>query len=90
MRRRRGTAAEKGSRLCHPEERSDEGISFSATSIRALRYQNSQRLPEMVKVARTFRTHWDGVLRSFTSRLNNGVLEGINSLIQAAKAKARG
>jgi transposase len=48
------------------------------------------RLPEMVNVARTIRTHWDGVLRWFTSRLSNGVLEGINSLIQAAKAKARG
>jgi transposase len=44
----------------------------------------------MVKAARTIRAHWDGVLRWFTSRLNNGVLEGINSLVQAAKAKARG
>jgi hypothetical protein len=26
----------------------------------------------------------------FESRINNGVLEGINSLIQAAKTKARG
>ena len=32
----------------------------------------------------------DGVLRWFTSKINNGILEGINSLIQAAKAKARG
>lgn len=44
----------------------------------------------MVQVARTIRAHWAGVLRWFTSRLTNGVLEGINSLIQAAKAKARG
>jgi len=34
--------------------------------------------------------HWDGILRWFTSKINNGILEGINSLIQAAKAKARG
>ncbi|WP_435549402.1 transposase, partial [Desulfobacterium sp. N47] len=34
--------------------------------------------------------HWNGILRWFTSRINNGILEGINSLIQAAKAKARG
>ena len=32
----------------------------------------------------------DGVLRWFTSKITNGLLEGINSLIQAAKAKARG
>jgi transposase len=31
-----------------------------------------------------------GVLRRFTSRINNGVLEAINSLVQAVKAKARG
>jgi transposase len=32
---------------------------------------------------------WTGPLRWFTSLISNGVLEGINSLIQAAKAKAR-
>jgi transposase len=48
------------------------------------------RLPEMVRVAQTIQQHWNGVLRWFTSRISNGVLEGINSLIQAAKAKARG
>jgi transposase len=31
-----------------------------------------------------------GVLRWFTSKLNNGLLEGLNSLVQAAKARARG
>jgi transposase len=36
------------------------------------------------------RRHWNGILRWFTSKLNNGLLEGLNSLIQAAKARARG
>jgi len=31
-----------------------------------------------------------GVLRGFTSHITTGVLEGINSLVQAAKARARG
>ena len=31
-----------------------------------------------------------GVLRWFTSKISTGVLEGINSLAQAAKARARG
>lgn len=48
------------------------------------------RVPAMIKVARTLRDHWTGVLRWFTSKINNGLLEGINSLVQAAKAKARG
>ena len=30
------------------------------------------------------------MLRWFTSRISNGILEAINSLIQSAKAKARG
>ena len=44
----------------------------------------------MKKAAYTIKNHWNGVLRWFTSRINNGILEGINSLIQAAKARARG
>jgi len=48
------------------------------------------RLPPMVEAARTIRRHADGILRWFDSRIANGLIEGINSLIQAAKAKARG
>jgi hypothetical protein len=48
------------------------------------------RVAAMVDAARTIRKHWHGVLRWFTSRITNGLLQGINSLIQAAKAKAFG
>ena len=48
------------------------------------------RIPPIVKVAKTIRRHQDGILRWFISGINNGILEGINSLVQAAKAKARG
>lgn len=48
------------------------------------------RVPAMIDAAKTIRRHFEGVLRWFTSRITNGILEGINSLIQAAKAKARG
>jgi len=47
-------------------------------------------LPAMVKVAKTLKQHLAGVLRWFDSRINNGLLEGLNSLVQAAKARARG
>jgi transposase len=33
--------------------------------------------------------HWEGILAWHTSHLTNGLLEGINSLVQAAKARAR-
>jgi transposase len=48
------------------------------------------RLQPMIEAARTIKRHWQGVLRWFTSQINNGILEGINSLVQAAKARARG
>jgi len=48
------------------------------------------RIGPIIKAARTIKEHWAGVLRWFVSRISNGVLEAINSLIQSAKAKARG
>ena len=42
------------------------------------------------KVSKTVMAHWDGILSYFDSKLTTGFLEGINSLIQAAKARARG
>ena len=34
--------------------------------------------------------HWDGIITWQQSRLSNGLLEGTNSLVQAAKRRARG
>jgi transposase len=48
------------------------------------------RLEPVIEAARTIKRHWDGILRWFDSRIANGLIEGINSLVQAAKAKARG
>ena len=48
------------------------------------------RLEPIIRVAKTLKTHLAGVLRWFTSGLTNGLLEGLNSLIQSAKARARG
>ncbi|HMB16019.1 MAG TPA: ISL3 family transposase [Pelovirga sp.] len=42
------------------------------------------------KMAKSVKEHWDGILSHFDSGLTTGYLEGINSLIQAAKARARG
>jgi transposase len=48
------------------------------------------RLAPMIEAARTVKRHWAGILRWFDSKIANGLIEGINSLVQAAKAKARG
>lgn len=44
----------------------------------------------MVKVAWTLWEHHRGILQLHLTGISNGILEGLNSLIQAAKAKARG
>jgi len=48
------------------------------------------RLDPMKKAAKTIKKHWDGVVNWKKSQINNGILEGLNSVIQAAKRKARG
>jgi transposase len=48
------------------------------------------RLPPMIEAARMVKRHWNGILRWFQTRIANGIMEAINSLVQAAKAKARG
>lgn len=48
------------------------------------------KLKPMIKTAKTIKAHWDGVLRWFETKLTQGLVEGINGMIQAAKRKARG
>ncbi|WP_280113202.1 transposase [Holophaga foetida] len=50
----------------------------------------SGRMPSISAKRRTLADHALGILRWFRSGYTNGLREGINSLIQAAKAKARG
>lgn len=48
------------------------------------------RLDPIKDFVRTVEAHWDGIISWQQSRLSNGLLEGTNSLIQAAKRRARG
>jgi transposase len=47
-------------------------------------------LEPMIKAAKTIKNHWEGIIRWKVSQINNGILEGLNSVLQAAKRKARG
>lgn len=47
------------------------------------------RIPQIREVARTIRKHWTGIINWAKNNINNGILEGFNSLFQAAKAKKR-
>jgi len=48
------------------------------------------RLAPIISAAKTIKSHWEGIINWMTSKINNGILEGFNSIVQAAKAKARG
>ena len=44
----------------------------------------------MIDAAYFIKRHWVGVLNYTTTRITNGVLEGLNSIVQAVKRRARG
>lgn len=48
------------------------------------------RLEPMKEAAYFIKRHWDGIVKYTTTKITNGVLEGINSIIQAVKRRARG
>jgi len=54
------------------------------------RVYRTRGLDPMKDFVDTIDVHWDDVLRWFQTRITNGVLEAINSLVQAAKRRARG
>ncbi len=48
------------------------------------------RLEHLKEFATTLMNHWNGIVRYFKTNLTNGILEGLNSMVQLAKARARG
>lgn len=48
------------------------------------------QIEPMIETAKSLKKHEDGILRWFQTKMSNGLLEGLNSLIQATKRKARG
>lgn len=51
---------------------------------------DDSKIQPFIKAANTIRAHWTGIINYIESRINNGILEGINSKIQLAKKRARG
>lgn len=54
------------------------------------RWMRRSRLEPMKRAATTLRNYSEEILNIFRSRMTNAISEGINSMIQAAKRKARG
>ena len=51
---------------------------------------DESKIQPFIKAANTIRAHWSGIINYIESRINNGILEGLNSKIQLAKKRARG
>ena len=68
-----------------PDERSARGFlnGWVATA-------QTSTLKPLLKAAKTIKRRAAGILRWHQTRLTNAVMEGLNSLLQAAKRKARG
>lgn len=48
------------------------------------------RLKPMIRVAKGIKSHWEGVMNYHDARITNGLLEGLNSIVQSLKRSARG
>jgi transposase len=64
----------------------------SAQSLKKwLHWAQRSQLHPIKELAKTIKQHWVGILTAFeASHLHTGYVEAVNSLLQAAKAKARG
>jgi len=48
------------------------------------------RLAPMIKLAKTIKKHWGGIMNYFDFKVTNGLMEGLNSIVQTLKRSARG
>ena len=54
-------------------------------------YWSTHSKLDLIKhIAKTIKCHWDGYITLERLTNYNGILEGLNSILQAAKRKARG
>ncbi len=51
---------------------------------------DAMELNPISKFVKTLRNHWQGVINIASKNISNGISEGINSIIQLAKSRARG
>jgi transposase len=69
----------------------DQHPSYAAEYLRSwcigAKHSRLQPIKDFVDLVRR---HWDGIIAWHESHVSNGLLEGMNSLVQAAKARARG
>ena len=90
--RRSKTARACGMRECLQDIHADSASRAEAEAeFRALcSWMMHSRLEPMKALARQFRRHGNDILAYFDNRYTNAILEGLNSIIQHVKTRARG
>jgi len=69
----------------------DQDPSYAPEYLRRWCYgAKRSRLQPIKDLVALVEKHWEGIIAWHANHLSNGLLEGINSLVQAAKARARG
>ena len=48
------------------------------------------KIDPIIDAAKTIKAHWSGIVNYAETKITNGVLEGLNSIVQSAKSSARG
>ena len=48
------------------------------------------QIEPIIEAAKTIKSHWNGIINYAETKISNGVLEGMNSMVQSAKSSARG
>jgi transposase len=48
------------------------------------------QIEPIIDASKTIKSHWNGIINYSETKISNGVLEGINSMVQSAKSSARG
>lgn len=51
---------------------------------------DESKISPFIKTSNTIKAHWSGIINYIESKINNGILEGLNSKVQLAKKRARG
>ena len=69
---------------CHDKESANERLK------KLYFWLTHSGLEPMKKFAATLKNHWDQILNYFDDRYTNAVLEGLNSVVQNIKTRARG
>lgn len=74
----------------YASSRSNAALSAQALK-KWLHWAQRSQLHPITDLAKTIKLHWAGILKAFdAAHLHTGYVEAVNSLLQAAKAKARG